>query len=293
MQASYCTASTPSLVCVPCDSWFTGVRAVALVVSVHLRARPCARARVEMRGSRPSLLPCVLAGDHSGRLGRSFTRPWDPDTFRLRTDRLSCSLVSRSLPYAYQGSFGGNVGGWVVSPHAAQAALLCSYPLDAASQNFACEPLGLSPTCTPGCAGASKATLGVSGWCGTPRPWAGGDGPLGCPWPPHALAQMLELHARRVEHMGCECCSYPGCVKYNELVLDAAEWKRALPGAIEAVYYPAGAPHAEADARRAHRLLLEHFSLSGAEVPLLALRLGEGDAPFRAAPPPPPPPTAP
>ena len=62
------------------------------------------------------------------------------------------------------------------------------------------------------------------------------------------------LHASGTTPMNCGFTDerQPDRCNYNEVILDAAFWARALPQLIAAVYFPANSPRGEAVARRVH-----------------------------------------
>ena len=68
---------------------------------------------------------------------------------------------------------------------------------------------------------------------------------------------------------GCDCCTYPGCPRYNELVLDPGTWIKRLPSTIEAIIFTADGQGRhkdvsglEAHARRVHSHFRKAFSTS-------------------------------
>lgn len=212
-------------------------------------------------------------------------------------DRVTASLASRRLPFMYGGdSWGrGRWPGFIISPEIAQAAALCAYEVDADSTRFRCPrgtangtTAGSARSCLPGCMGATLQSLNKSHWCSSPRPartaHAFPVGPLGrhpgggrCPWAPSELDRMLELHERRVHDCGgancCDCCTYPKCTLYNEVLLSAAVWEERLPATVEAIFLRAGSDrHVLAYARRMHAAFNAAFPRSD-PVPLVQVDL--------------------
>jgi hypothetical protein len=63
--------------------------------------------------------------------------------------------------------------------------------------------------------------------------------PPTCPYMPDDLQAMMEKQLRAAPGFGqCECCAWPDCPRYNELVLDPATWIDHLPYTVEAFVYP-------------------------------------------------------
>ena len=190
----------------------------------------------------------------------------------------------------YMGSAGDGVAGLVVAPHVVNEAILCAFWTDVGSVSSVCED-GTQGNfthggCLPGCWGATKATAGMSAWCGTPEPlriWLT-QGSFTCPYSPANLEDMLQVHERRAAGASCRCCEWPGCPLYNEVVIDARVWLRHLPGAVEAVYYPKGSRAAEVEARRVHGAFLAAFSLDEERMPLMTIDIWNHDQPFAEAP---------
>jgi hypothetical protein len=129
-----------------------------------------------------------------------------------------------------------------------------------------------------------------------------------CPWHPAKLKSMLEAHERRIHRCGigkglwakpcCTCCSYPRCVLYNEIVINAKAWDASMPGGLEAVAVPAHAgPRAWKSARTMHLHLMGRCTglATGASptrydypradlegwIPLLKLNASEAERPFQ------------
>ena len=146
--------------------------------------------------------------------------PWVPSKNPNRGDRFSGSVINRRAPAVYMGKYGRGMPGFVFSAAAARASIMCGFTHDVGTVMAQCDPPGLSPTCTPGCMGASAATRNISHWCDSPRPCHGfGDDcfdatPINgrysfstCPWPPEKLGELIAAwagvayrHARGPSH---------------------------------------------------------------------------------------------
>ena len=200
--------------------------------------------------------------------------PWLPSKDPRRADRFSGSVINRRAPAIFMGKNGRGVPGFVLSAPLAHAGLLCGFSHDAGTVMAQCEPPGLSPSCTPGCMGASRATRNVSHWCDTPSPCHGlGDEchkPSGgryslptCPWPPEKLSQLMANQEREMKGATCECCHWTegadDCSLYNELVFSTAVLARTPAQAlasVQAVFFPADrVKWVETYARQVHRAL--------------------------------------
>ena len=238
----------------------------------------------------------------------SASPPWESAANNGIADRFSASLFNKRMPFYFRGGNGHQSGGFVVAPHAAAAALLCSYPLDANTNLRICERPGVSHSCVPGCvrAPAGDAAQDSRTWCNESQHRAGWQSRTlesGCPWRPVALAAMIEAHEHRqsveTAFQSCtscctrcnpdpHCVSYRPCSLYNELVLDSAVWAYSLPMAIEAVFFTAGLHKVEERARDARCRLLAHFNLRlsastmASTVPLVVINVS-ADEPFALA----------
>ena len=114
-----------------------------------------------------------------------------------------------------------------MNPAAAAACLRCSFASDGGmSTTKRCAPdLVATSECVPGC-----TTDGWHGWCDpfapSTRASHPGDACYGRPFRAGDLQHMMALHRHQ-----------PAPRTPNELILEPACWQRALPHAIEAVYY--------------------------------------------------------
>lgn len=223
---------------------------------------------------------------------------------------ISVSVMNRRAPWMYHDRHSEGVVAFVLSPDVVHAALRCSYPWDASTRGFTCLP-AITPdppesgvihvnasdsTCLMGCGDASFATRGISGWCGTPSPARiavnitppGGTlhHPETCPYAPDALKSMMEKQLASADGFnGCDCCTYPGCPRYNELVLDPGTWMKRLPSTIEAIIFTADGKNVrglEAHARRVHAHFRQAFSTRkhAQNVPLLSFDPRRPTRPF-------------
>ena len=119
--------------------------------------------------------------------------------------------------------------------------------------------------------------MNSSGWCNTPAPLqlrvVNMPGDLLCPFPITDIKGMLRAQENylRFRNGDCNCCKWPECSLYNELVLDPRAWDLNLPWTIEAVLFPAGNELAEMQARQWHRMMLHHFNLNASELPLMSM----------------------
>ena len=176
---------------------------------------------------------------------------------------------------------------FAVRPAVVDQALLCAYYTDASTFNSKCSEPGASTSCLPGCYGATWSTLNVSGWCNTPSPMqVYGRFPGGtiCPFPPAGLkAMMLKQEHHTAAHGQCQCCSWPKCALFNEVVLDSAVWSQHLPWTVEAVVFPADSPGAEVLARKWHRKMLDDYQMEASELPLVRMGDVGSEAPFSLA----------
>ena len=75
---------------------------------------------------------------------------------------------------------------------------------------------------------------------------------------------MLQSHEKRVaacfdnpKDECCTCCSYPQCVLYNEIVINAKIWDQSMPSGLEAIAVPA---HASPTAWRIARAVHYHLT---------------------------------
>ena len=95
------------------------------------------------------------------------------------------------------------------------------------------------------------------------------------------MGTMLRAQERLAATATCECCSWPGCPLYNEVLLSAETWVSRLPHTIEAIFVPVGAsPEAEAQARRVHQYFRATYRLQASEGPPLVRVNRKAHAPF-------------
>ena len=175
-------------------------------------------------------------------------------------DRLPASLINARLPYVYQQN-----GGLVISPQRRHVA--CSYFHDGGTMQKFCtredSPAGqagrpIPKGCVPGC--ADKDTSEPN-WCDVrTMTWASGE-LYNCAWRPSQTELMLQHHFQQPE-------------SYNEVVVDANEWRRHLPATLEAIFYT----HDASRARQVHAQFLRAYP--GAWVPLLKLNVHGGHRAF-------------
>ena len=210
--------------------------------------------------------------------------PWLPSKNPRLADRFSGSLINRRAPAIFMGKGGRGLPGFIISPAAAQASLMCDFTHDAGTVRAQCDPPGLSATCSPGCMGASAMTRGVSHWCDSPRPCHGLEADCQresggrysyptCPWPAEKLGEVMEIHEAELQGARCECCHWSDgdddCSLYNELIFNTAVMASSpehMVANIEAVVFPTDrVSWVENFARQIHRALAQN----GIAVPLL------------------------
>ena len=170
------------------------------------------------------------------------------------------------------GKYGRGMPGFVISPGAAHASIMCGFTHDVGTVMAQCHPPGRSATCLPGCMGASDSSRGISHWCDSPAPCSGLGGECNatgygrhsfptCPWPPQKLMELMERHVDEVAEATCSCCHWSDdandCSLYNEIIFDAhilAKSQEYMLANIEAVFFPADRPrHVEDFAIRSPR----------------------------------------
>ena len=231
-------------------------------------------------------------------MGGRHAAAWEPcrdDEFCARAgDRPASSIVNAKMPHLF--SF--DAPGMVVNPKVAR--LLCSYHGDGNDFMRFCRP----PTewlkmavehepdgsCVPGCTSRF-------GWCDDRykpcplceevkcawRPSCVGGGGLG---PDCGLKGMMEAHAAKLLSWAS---GGQGCVKsghygrsrcHNEVVLDAAAWDGAMPGAIEAIFYQrASTAESVAWAKTLHADFIKRYGAASLP-PLVVYDHGRVEAPF-------------
>ena len=180
-------------------------------------------------------------------------RPWLPcgssEHCGKYGDRFATSMVLPGHAQTYA------AGGLVIQP--TSVSLNCAYPSDGGSQKIFCTPPGLSAHCIPGC----------KQWCDPEKGWRN----CGCACQRDELKNMLEQQKAVSPGGG-----------FNEVILDAATWKRNLPHTIMGVFVRAGAvEHDVAYARAVHAAFLRHYpSISCAQTPLIEYNMSH-PVPFR------------
>mmetsp|Transcript_146835 Transcript_146835/g.271110 ORF Transcript_146835/g.271110 Transcript_146835/m.271110 type:complete len:346 (-) Transcript_146835:59-1096(-) len=230
-------------------------------------------------------------------------QPWLSTT----PDRMSVSVINFRLPWVLLGSnksgvVTGSVG-FVVSSQAASTSMRCGFHMDSANDHLQQCNLDLNSTqhatqgCVSGCVGVwqNAGRVARNKWCGRNT-----TSPVDMPWPPCAWAPldlealMAHQEARVAEHLkqcGADCpcrircCILPGCSFYNELILDSSKFSKALPAAIEAIYFVAGTAarsreHAKAGedvAKAAQQLFTQQFKQ---QIPILRVMNFSSQAPF-------------
>lgn len=209
------------------------------------------------------------------------------------SDRISATLLNaRSRPRGGALPLYSNVqSGIVFRPEALH--ILCAFSSDGSTQTRKCDPVGESEACVPGC----YRKAGHPDWCeGHASDQRRDYRQHPCAWRPDQLSEMLELHVRVRE-------SAPQTERYNEVVISAAAFRAALPGAVEAIFFVGDGSsehcvssnrwantraggrknHCEHYARLAHADFLAAYGVTSEQVPLLRLDLRREEDPFSAA----------
>lgn len=196
------------------------------------------------------------------------------------SDRWSTSLVNAMSPKRPADQtlvlFSYNTGGFILSPDA--NSVLCSSPLDLASSERICDPVGVSKDCIPGC--FTKETNGTACWCDEQEPDKTCPNrnettmPSSCVWQPDHLADMLKL--QEVTLKG---------TTYNEVVIDAGMYTLKPDVALEAFFYIASDecfrnPACKDQTTAIHAQFLAKFGRTATETPLLVLNATNFTAPF-------------
>lgn len=219
----------------------------------------------------------------------------------------SASIINSRVPYMFLGDVIQSLhAGFIISPEAAAASLLCSYDGDGSTMNlYPCYD-GMNPAadCIEGCIGLRDATptapQAVRQWCRTnttmqpsvDRKAVPSPADDRCAWPPNALDAMMRL--QEVQANGTDwvrSCRSGACLfdnPYNEIVLDPNKIQNKMPQAIEAIYFVTGlaasslshehATTGESEARRAQRFLLK---MHGMRVPLVRFEVFRTHMPFQ------------
>lgn len=96
----------------------------------------------------------------------------------------------------------------------------------------------------------------------------------------------MEAHEARVGRCGgascCDCCYFPDCVVYNEVVLSASVWERLLPITIEAIGYHASSARQHTDSKKQAEQVYADYrrAFPSSLAPLVRLNLKITDQPF-------------
>jgi len=204
----------------------------------------------------------------------SQTEPWMPcaphSACGIWSDRISASLSNRRLPFL----FSATQAGFVIDPNGLD--LLCAFPMDGATLDRKCEPLG-KPGCVPGCIG----TTGPA-WDGH---YAKFPNHYNGPYDSNHLVNMMQRHEQTGGNEGYHCLQQPPSdCRYNELVFSASSWSASLPRHVMAVFYPYRASQQERQfARDLHRRFTEHFRIGPSSFPILMLDRRNQYQPFSLA----------
>ena len=178
------------------------------------------------------------------------------------SDRISAVLLNEQLRNAHSVNplYSDVTAGVVFHPEFVD--VLCSYSSDGGSQHVKCFPPGRSTSCTPGC---SNTALGPRS---AHKAW----------WGVREVGAMLGEQLREANR-GAE-------KRYNEIILDAFEFRKNLPDAIAAVFFigtdahmhcnsenhwAKAYGHCEDYARKAHADFLRRYDKTADDVPLLRL----------------------
>lgn len=102
-----------------------------------------------------------------------------------------------------------------------------------------------------------------------------------CHWGSHQLGAMLQQHEELEGSGNDRPCGLDEC-DYNEVVIDADFWVRALPAVVEAFFFPRDSRDAEWRARDVLSSFREHYGSAVADVPLVSIgrHPDDADAPF-------------
>jgi hypothetical protein len=154
-------------------------------------------------------------------------------------DHIACTLVNHNTRALFHHRIGVVVQAHVPSP--------CSYSFDGGSQT---KPNG-------GCGSWSGNPSVQKDWCVPGRPWA-------CSWRPNQLDEMMK-HSSTASG-------------YNEVIVLASDWNKALPDAVAAIVY--GSEANSEMARGVHASFLARFERTAQQTPLLYMDTNL-DQPFR------------
>ena len=215
--------------------------------------------------------------------------PWRPYKGNMQGLRISASMVNGHMqpdpPYG-DSHAGGNIpvyswglAGLVLAPDVNR--LACGYSYDVGSLGRDCDPK-TQEGCLPGCSNGPQPV-----WCAEGT--APEDTGAPCAWAASSLKACMEgrdslaIRGLKPKHKKWDDHKY-----YSELILNADAYLSNLPASIEAVFFLRGmdcadvydGPKCEPYARKAHAAILDHFSMSPNQLPLLSLDLWNWDRPF-------------
>lgn len=203
---------------------------------------------------------------------------WIPWRAGPHSDRVSTLVTSANLAEkaGKRLNIFSTAAGFVLSP--SKVEMLCSYPSDGGTYDRTCDPHGaVKPGCIPGCECVDTLPRPCNNWCSKSRPSRWGD----CAYPPQQLENMLERFADEVQ-------TSEG-TSYNEVVVSTSTWP--VPDVIDAVFYiqeagffSRGCEDTCGDscerAKKVYSALLQNFSLTVTQVPLLCMDPSNITKPF-------------
>ena len=178
------------------------------------------------------------------------------------SDRIAATLVNARLRNQHEimPLYSDVTAGVVLNPM--HVNVMCSYSSDGGTQHVKCNPPGRSEDCTPGCSDREQGPRSAEQ----------------CFWGEHEIGHML-MDQLKTHHTGAE-------KRYNEIILDASDFRKSLPQAIEAVFFigvdssihcqsanhwASARGHCERFAHDAHKNFLRQYGLRPETVPLLRL----------------------
>lgn len=100
-----------------------------------------------------------------------------------------------------------------------------------------------------------------------------------CHWGSDQLGAMLQQHEELEGSGNDRPCGQSEC-DYNEVVLDADFWVRALPSVVAAIFFPRDSRDAELRAREVLRSFRERYGSAVADVPLVSIDRESAEEPF-------------
>ena len=167
--------------------------------------------------------------------------------------RVSCTLIRQGFTSVWSDE---GQGGFVIDP--ALAPVRCSYPRDGHSG-------GTQTGCQP--------------WC-PQRDW------FGCARPPEELRQMLDEQARDYSDVAALPQEFVPMLhemqeRYNEVVLDGAQWREWLPASVEAIFmHASSSDEQKAHVRRVRAAFASAYGLQGRNATPLLMYDGQQTPPF-------------